>query len=64
MNVERQRVLKIPANQGSVCLFVPVTLYVKLKNDHNKPDTCHRNLKFSYDGYFCLPIPFLESEFF
>ena len=27
MNVERQKVLKIPANQGSVCLFVPITLY-------------------------------------
>ena len=50
MNFERQRVLKITANQGSVCMFLPlnstinssiqwflpITLYIKLKNDSNQ----------------------------
>ena len=64
MNVERQRVLKIPAHQGSVCLFVPIILYIKWKNDHKQHDNCHRNLKFGFQGYFCIQIPFLESELF
>ena len=41
MDVERQKVLKIPVHRGFVCLF----------------------MKFGFHGYFCIEIPFPESEF-
>ena len=34
MDVKTPRVRKIPAHQGSVCLFVQITLFMKLKTDH------------------------------
>ena len=46
--------LIIPANQGSDCLFVPIMLYMKWKNNHKYHNNCLKNLKFGFKGFFCI----------
>ena len=58
MDVERQRVQKIPANKGSVCLFVPILFYTKLRNGHKYHNNSHRNLKFVSRAIFALHLNF------
>ena len=42
MEIERQWVVKIPANQGPVCLFVPIMVYMKGKIDDFYHKDCLR----------------------